>query len=441
MELRRSTKAARLLTEEAELRLPTAKGSAPAAPGPARSHSHARKERRKIWNILLVSHCSIIGTCMSVGELRRLARRVGVTNDSQYPDYEMHGWFVEQMSRENSLSRAAQKHLDSKFEGAIRKTASLEDETLFFAYWEEALDKGLVAGAYWAMLTHPALPSSVENRIFGDIHMMSHISGASHRSEARAVCEARREKAEVARRLNRIVAQRDEELVQARAEIAKLTTEAREIHGLRQELERLRGAFETDERQLRCGALERENAALHAENQRLAERATRLSTECDRLNERVEQLQRLHYGERAALGERHASPPVEEQAAICALSADDADTPRDLCGRCLLYVGGRPRTIYRLKEWISDLNGLLIHHDGGLEDSPAILGQLVRRADAVFFPIDCVSHSAVNIVKSLCDSHGVPYAPLSSAGAAAFTRAVRSIVREAKPQCRSAARQ
>ena len=382
----------------------------------------ARKERRKIWNIIDVSHCSIIGTCMSVVELRRLARRVGVTQEDRYTDYEIHGWFVDQMGHENPLSRAAQEYLDGKFEGAIRKAAPLSGEDAFAAHWEEALDNGFVAGAYWAIVTHPGLPPSIESRIFGHIHMMSHISGTSHRLEARVVAEARREKAEIARRLSRLLSQRNEELNLARSEVTKLTAEARESRRLADEIVSLRRALESDEGQIRIEAQAREIETLRAENEALTGRLRRLATERDRLDARLERLQRFHYAEKSVDDE-----DLEQSESVYAARIHDDEQPSNLCGRCLLYVGGRPRTVCRLRQWVAERDGSLIHHDGGLEDSRAILGDLVRRADAVFFPIDCVSHNAADVVKSLCDSHGVPYAPLPSASATAFTRAVRAI--------------
>ena len=40
------------------------------------------------------------------------------------------------------------------------------------------------------------------------------------------------------------------------------------------------------------------------------------------------------------------------------------------------------------------MNGRLIHHDGGKEDSLATLKGAISSADAVIFPTDCVSHSS-----------------------------------------------
>ena len=73
-----------------------------------------------------------------------------------------------------------------------------------------AVDNGFIPDAYWALLTHPRLSASLEIHLFGDVHMMSHICGASHRGDARAIGEARREKADLARRLTGVIGERND---------------------------------------------------------------------------------------------------------------------------------------------------------------------------------------------------------------------------------------
>ena len=93
--------------------------------------------RRRIWEIGGPSHCSIIGTCLTLGELRKMARRTGfLVNEARYRDHHIHGLFVEKMYDENTVSRAIQKHLDAKFEGAIRKAKPLDGDEAFLVYWE-----------------------------------------------------------------------------------------------------------------------------------------------------------------------------------------------------------------------------------------------------------------------------------------------------------------
>ncbi len=382
--------------------------------------------RRRIWEILEVSHCSVIGTCLTLGELRRLARRIGFANEARYTDYEIHALFVERMGEENVVSRAAQKHLDAKFEGAIRKARSLDGADGFLAYWEAAVDTGFVPGAYWALVTHSRLPRAVELQIYSDVHMMSHICGASHRGDARAIAEARRDKADLARRLTGVIAERNDDIRRQRTEIERLTKLVRELQPLAVECGRLRGLMEADERGARLSAIEDEAATLREENTILRQKCARLELRCEHLKARLETLR---------------NPVVSTvQPSHDSQSPDDADTvfeecdaPNDLCGRCLLYVGGRPRTVCRLQQLVASRNGSLLHHDGGVEHSRAILSDLIKRADAVFFPVDYVSHGAADAVKTLCESHRIPYSPLRSASAAAFATAIRKFGRQPEP--------
>ena len=106
----------------------------------------------------------------------------------------------------------------------------------------------------------------------------------------------------------------------------------------------------------------------------------------------------------------------------------DSDEPAehiDLTGATLLYVGGRPHQVARLKAIVEQAAGRLIHHDGGIEERADLLPGLVSRADAALFPVDCISHRAALMLKRLCHQAGKPYLPLRSIGAAAMFRALR----------------
>lgn len=385
--------------------------------------------RRQIWELRGPSHCSIIGTCLTLGELRRLARRTGfLADEARYDDYQIHGMFVGKMHEENVVSRATQKHLDAKFEGAIRKAKKLDSDDAFLAYWETAVDHGFVPGAYWALVAHPRLSHVVEVRIFGDVHMMSHICGASNRGDARAIAEARREKADLARRLAGAIADRNDKIQQQRTEIERLTKLIHELEPLAAECGRLRQSLEADWRATRLAAMESEVETLREENAALRDKCARTELQREHLKARLERA--VNPIDRS--GRQAPAPQSPDDAEP---SFEDWDAPDGLCGRCLLYVGGRPRTVSRLKQLVARRNGFLLHHDGGVEHTQAILGDLVRRADAVFFPVDCVSHGAAGAVKALCESHGIPYCPLRTASVAAFQKAIQTFGRE--PSSRS----
>src|SRR5262249_54417593 len=106
--------------------------------------------------------------------------------------------------------------------------------------------------------------------------------------------------------------------------------------------------------------------------------------------------------------------------------AEAAEATTNLQGLSLLYVGGRTGQIARLRRQAQRCTATLLHHDGGIEASSTLLSGLVSRADAVLFPVDCVSHAAVGIIKTLCRQTGNPSLPLRSAGLAPFLAALRN---------------
>jgi hypothetical protein len=79
-----------------------------------------------------------------------------------------------------------------------------------------------------------------------------------------------------------------------------------------------------------------------------------------------------------------------------------------------------------IRSAIERRQGRLLHHDGGLEQAPKMLENLVIQADMVFCPLDCVSHSACLRVKRLCQRLDKPFLLLRSSGASSLVRVLRS---------------
>ena len=74
----------------------------------------------------------------------------------------------------------------------------------------------------------------------------------------------------------------------------------------------------------------------------------------------------------------------------------------DLNNRTIPYIGGRLQAVAHFKRLVEACNGSFSHHDGGMEESMGRLKSLFGRADAVIFPVDCVSHAALAEIKRLC---------------------------------------
>lgn len=359
----------------------------------------AAKGRRKLWEIAQHLHCSIIGTCLSMDDLRKLTRKGGMRVADDATDYCIHSYYVREAGSNGKLGRLLHKMLDDKHAVDIRRFSAAGDAAQVEALWNKAFDSGRVAGAYWAVMSLRAVPQELVTTAYGQVHMLSHVLGSYNRNAIQRVAAAEKQIVELTR-------QRDA------AQAAKLElerTKEKQIRDLEAELLRAR-----------CNAPAqpvpsdpRGTAALKS---RLARAEQRLSAERERRRAAEARIARLELMDE---GEMAQQPPA---------AARPAETPAtiDVAGQCVLYVGGRQALVPHIRSAVERRQGRLLHHDGGLEQAPRILENLVTQADMVFCPLDCVSHAACLRVKRLCQRLDKPFLLLRSSGASSLVRALRS---------------
>ena len=370
-----------------------------------------RHERPKIWDLPKSCHCVTLGTCLTLAELRKTAKRLGLFHGVELmTDYELHGAFVHSMSSRNRASGAVQKLLDANHAGAVRKASRCRSEEELSAFWDREVSEGQIAGAFWAVMSHMHLGGALEVRVFGEVHMMSHLCGASHRGDARARSLAEQQCATLARRLDQAnaghldaLASRDREIERLTRLVSGIEPFVREAATLRARVAELEGGEQTarlagkaDDLARRLDLALRRNDRLAAEVDALTGRLAAAEARADDLSDRLAE----------------ASP--------CTVGACAEDCPFNLEGRCIAYIGGRPRTVSRMRDLVERCRGSLIHHDGGAEQSAEALDGVLVRADVVMFPVDCVSHTAVEKLKTICGRMNKTYLPLSSASYSSF---------------------
>ena len=172
----------------------------------------------------------------------------------------------------------------------------------------------------------------------------------------------------------------------------------------------------------------------------VADLQRRLSTEVrrrERAEQRHEIVQATLSETNAALGAacdeaQHLREELEAaEAQLSTPTGGDSDDvcrlPANLKGVRLLYVGGRPGQIPRIRAFVEAAQGEFLHHDGGVEERKGLLAGMVGRADAVFFPVDCISHEAAGGLKRLCRQAAKPYVPLRSASLTSFIAALSRV--------------
>ena len=374
-------------------------------------------KRRRLWEMTAGWHCSILGTCLTLADLRALARKLPLNIRSGFPiDYQLHGFFVKEADQSGKAAKMLNKLLDRKHAKAIRKIRAVQDAAELEAFWAEALEAGDIPGPYWAILSHPAVSTELSERMFADVHMLSHLVGASNRGDIRRLTALEEENASLREKLSK----------QQNQNRQRLDEKERQLEDLREELHRDPSRAiaisqpETVEGDGACASV----PALQGELRFLEAQASQAENTIRGQRSRIDELSALVDSlldenrslETAILVERANEEPE---------GADCDSCPFDLRGRCLLYVGGRQQTVHRLKSLVEAWNGEFIHHDGGLEKSINELAGAVVKADAVVFPTDCVSHDAALQVKRLCRQTMKPFVPLRSSGVASFVAGLR----------------
>lgn len=386
--------------------------------GGARGSSEPVLKRRRLWEMTAGWHCSILGTCLTLSDLRALARKLPLNIRSGFPvDYQLHGFFVKEADQPGKAAKMLTKLLDRKHAKAIRALRGAKQVSALETYWDEALEAGDIPGPYWAILSHPVTTTELSERMFADVHMLSHLVGASNRGDIRRLTALEEENAGLREKLAKQQSHHRQRLDDKEKQISQLRDElhhdpSRAIRIAQPDTLDIDGACAS------VPALQGELRHLEAQAAQASETLRGQRSRIDELSGLVDSLLDENRSLELALLRERAQGELDD--ANC-----DPACPFDLRGRCLLYVGGRQQTVHRLKSLVEAWNGQFLHHDGGLEKSINELAGAVVKADAVVFPTDCVSHDAALQVKRLCRQTMKPFVPLRSSGVASFVAGLR----------------
>ncbi|MFW5837169.1 MAG: DUF2325 domain-containing protein [Desulfovibrionaceae bacterium] len=384
--------------------------------------------RRKIWQLPELQ-CSIIGTCLSLGELRRIARKSKLRLPPDATEFQVHSTFVALCKNDCPAARAVNKLLDRKYAATLRRFGTSKDDDAIRELWLEARNVGDVPGPYWAVMSHPNISDELQAEVFGEVHMLSHLVGASNRADIRRLASLEEQFERLQQRWSRVKAayrrrfrQFAEENKAAREQIALLAMEAERY---RNKAKSLAG----DEMRLENEALLR---TLSVQSASLAEASMKESNLSRKVHAYAKRLEHLEH-ELAEKDAETAFLEQEVQRLLPAMAADpcpggcskagtDACPGPDLCGKRILYVGGRVNLVQHYRALVERYGGRFEHHDGGLEDSRNALPGLLGGVDAVVCPVDCVSHDACLRVKEACRHRVKPLKLARSSGLSSLAR-------------------
>ncbi|MEW5968102.1 MAG: DUF2325 domain-containing protein [Pseudomonadota bacterium] len=384
--------------------------------------------RRKLWELEEKLHCPVIGTCISLDELKKVARKEGFSGRG-FDAYRLHVEAVSASCTRNSASEMMHKLLERKFARWIKLFDQAKSDAAVCSLWQEHLAHGQVAGPMWAALTHKAASQETVDKVYGDMHMLSHQVGAGLAADARRleyleheVNRLGREARENAYRTNQMLTERATRIRYLETENQRHELVLREMPELKARAAALESGQEMVDLRRRLLLLETANARLEEALQKAQPRAgllEELAADNSRLKKEVASLSaEQDMMERLMLSDVPGKP--SDHAACC---GECGRYENQLQGRCILCVGGRVTLLPQYRELAERLGVRLIHHDGGQEEAMSRLPDLLAASDAVICPTDCVSHTAYYQLKRHCKAHGKPCV-LTKSGIAGFAAAL-----------------
>lgn len=440
--------------------------------------------RRKLWDLASHCHCPVIGLCLSMAVLRKLAGRVMETPLAE-DDYELHVNAVNECRRRGPLAELLNKELDQRYAAAIRKLNGVKTADALYRQWQAFVESNETTAGLWACMTHPRCDPGTLERIYREIHMLQHHASAMSR-----------DKDEKFKTLQEEHARCLQDIEKSRMRYQQLQQEkASETEALNTELLRLRTDNAGKENTIRQLQAELASLRQHAEDLdsriELAEQVRWLSDRNQELMQRIVEMRRAtcmpeQYASGAAQqgasgtsrtcgqgtdGETrngvtashapsaagstdtgsNALPAADVRATMRqaagtgstgaaptdpALPAGDAAEDAAAAGadgldsRAVLCVGGRHAAISIYRRIVEKKGGRFIHHDGGREDSVHRLDASLAAADLVICQAGCISHSAYWLVKDHCKRTGKRCVYVDKPSASAFARGLEQSVQD-----------
>ncbi|MDD3529929.1 MAG: DUF2325 domain-containing protein [Gallionellaceae bacterium] len=394
----------------------TASTLPPAFPPQGGGRQPAR--RLKLWELEEKFHCPVVGTCFDLDELKKLVRKTGY-DGRRFEPYDLHLEAVSLSLDRNPAAELMQKQLERKYALQVRRFDQAKAATEVLALWQEHLERGKVAGAVWAALTHKTATKATRQAVYADLHMLSHQVGAGRAAYLRRLEWLQRELAEAKAQAGRVAARQARERAEAAERIRAVERAAAEATQRAEADSPLRARLAELESGVAMISMGRRLLAL-------ADEVGRLRGQAGRADELAADNARLVQERDEARAERDALERLwlDETAKAPACAGDCATCPSRLAGRCVLCVGGRTPLLPQYRQLAERLGVRLIHHDGGREEALSRLPDLLAASDAVICPTDCVGHLAYYQLKKHCKQAGKPCVLVKSSGVASFAAAL-----------------
>lgn len=384
----------------------------------------AHKKRRALWELEIKYHCPVIGTCVPVVELRKLLKPFTAVTD----DYALHGEAVAACHCKNPLSKALYQYLEKKYVAHIHRFAAATTDEAVLVLWQQHWERGDIAGAMWAALTHFTSSPETGHQVYAAVHMLSHQVGAGLATDARRLAQLQDEIATLRQQYQQDCHYHKTLLTARYARIEELETalgnQQNQHRAALQELAAVKIELGHIQSGQRLAALQQRLYNLEAERLSWQTRVAQVEQYQEQVNLLNKHNQQLQQTITALTREQAMMVRLLERNPVEANHCEACEEALPLKGRCILCVGGRTALLPQYRELAERLGIRFIHHDGGQEQAVSRLPDLLAASDAVICPTDCVSHKAYYQLKRHCKLQKKPCVLTRHSGISGFIAAL-----------------
>jgi hypothetical protein len=356
--------------------------------------------RQHVWDIFPNIKCPLVGTCLKVEDQRRIVKKSGYSVKNASP-YEIHQIVMMNLNDKNEVSSKVERFINQKFLNQINRFRNATRNQLQEA-WEKEFAKGQFEGLLYVIATRTDICDEFFMKVFGDIHMMSHVNMEM----------VVREK------------QKNETQKKATVKIARLLAAEKEkgkrLHASRKEIQlsldsacsRI-ASLENKQRAEKSDAGEsktffQENQFLKARLEQTAQKLKNTEKALIRLeNEKKKtEIELFEYQATNAAFADEIEGLVSQLAGMFSCRKCETKCPDyTICSRRILIVGGMTKIKHYYKKIVESSGGEFDYHDGYMKGGVKNLEEMVAKSDLILCPVNCNSHNACTKVKQLSRKH------------------------------------
>ena len=391
--------------------------------------------RRKVWTMSCEALFQNFAASLPPDLVVKLCRRYQYPlPDAGHSDLALYHLAHEHCHRDSPFSRQVQRYLNRRHETLISQIAQLQPsdvraKVVAVLTQEQASPPNLLPAMMWAVCSDPRREvRPIEKFFIEELHLRSHFlllaqfRGEFRRVEAPAAAGAERETlAQTLKHLEteRNDLQRDVQTLQRanarmRQDNTRLQGNLDDMKRHCTELEKLRRSQAAQPPQ---GLTLRDVRKLQYEVSRLSDALHEKEVEAARLAAKVASCEPVASLDEYPAGEDvPGSPPLPEWPVF------------DLSGKRVALIGGLTKAAGHYEQTINELGGLCVRYEGSANQGHKKLASIIRQADVVFCPVDCVSHGTASATKKLCRSLDKPCHFLRSSGVSHVRKKLHEVV-------------